>query len=713
MDNGAQFYHLAEQKLQTSGLITQPPTQHQNRPGGVPDIKTWAHKHLEPKEFVWDRTVTLLVAGILSLTSVYLVVAFFRRPSSSVICHVPNNFTASQFAYVNSFCSSGLSLTQYYPIFITLQGLFITAPHQLWFWTFGGYTKYFVDLATTLDRLHKVRSGKHREANVAIVTKLEKEFSNKRIFLGYLGKLFVQLALTATAIAITFAVFDDFTVLFQCYRDTYMYSLHMEGYFPLDAGPVSFECLYTPLQFLSVLRYLNIILLVLVTVVLLFGIQWSFFGHPNELGAKKLAHFTFHLCLPASQVKLLFDGWFSPRIEDDLDFLLLQLYWVDAGYGQVFKELQIDKEFQYVNAKDHKLLQSFNDMQMDIQDYERKKHNCPDLLVNITDVKNEAEHLFKQAGFDEQLSSSSILPTKGTLRSELLKFVNYAPNKQGLVIDVSFGTTGFGRSLAWVFRQAVTICFHGLHNKQKPQKETFYTNHFSVNLPQENFSWTTSKASACLENELYGRNSDLCLIFVGPLDDQSKVTTVHVLINMLLKSKYLNIVNGAILLTVRPIRIGRTETAYQHFQYKPSKQVFGYLNVPGRKEEDPLVVQTETNNCVFEFCAYNRPAAFDLTVILPLNFNVIAVVGFTGRSPVASAEVRKHSENDTKCEELGWISVSLAVETYGAWDMEAQYIPSCLALTGFPSELTKPCPGWLRIWSSEHDTGQGQLQSYN
>ena len=43
------------------------------------------------------------------------------------------------------------------------------------------------------------------------------------------------------------------------------------------------------------------------------------------------------------------------------------------------------------------------------KDYERKKHNCPDLLVNITDVKNEAERLFKQAGFDEQLSSSSIL----------------------------------------------------------------------------------------------------------------------------------------------------------------------------------------------------------------------------------------------------------------------------------------------------------------
>ena len=38
-----------------------------------------------------------------------------------------------------------------------------------------------------------------------------------------------------------------------------------------------------------------------------------------------------------------------------------------------------------------------------------------------------------------------------------------------------------------------------------------------------------------------------------------------------------------------------------------------------------------------------------------------------GGSVAASAEVRKHSENDQKCEELGWICVPLAVEGYGTW----------------------------------------------
>ena len=77
------------------------------------------------------------------------------------------------------------------------------------------------------------------------------------------------------------------------------------------------------------------------------------------------------------------------------------------------------------------------------------------------------------------------------------------------------------------------------------------------------------------------------------------------------------------------------------------------------------------------FCS--RPAALDFTVISPLNSNVIAEAGFTGGSAAASAEVRKHIENDPKCDELGWICVPLAVEAYGAWGIEAQRTISRLA----------------------------------
>ena len=37
----------------------------------------------------------------------------------------------------------------------------------------------------------------------------------------------------------------------------------------------------------------------------------------------------------------------------------------------------------------------------------------------------------------------------------------------------------------------------------------------------------------------------------------------------------------------------------------------------------------------------------------------------------AASEKRKHIANDPKCQELGWVCVPLAVETYGIWGREA------------------------------------------
>ena len=45
-----------------------------------------------------------------------------------------------------------------------------------------------------------------------------------------------------------------------------------------------------------------------------------------------------------------------------------------------------------------------------------------------------------------------------------------------------------------------------------------------------------------------------------------------------------------------------------------------------------------------------------------------------------AAESRKHKQNDTKCSELGWQCIPLAVETYGAWGEEARNAFSCIAM---------------------------------
>ena len=40
-------------------------------------------------------------------------------------------------------------------------------------------------------------------------------------------------------------------------------------------------------------------------------------------------------------------------------------------------------------------------------------------------------------------------------------------------------------------------------------------------------------------------------------------------------------------------------------------------------------------------------------------------------SAALAAEVRKHSSNDAKCLELGWLCVPIAVETDGCWSAKA------------------------------------------
>ena len=66
-----------------------------------------------------------------------------------------------------------------------------------------------------------------------------------------------------------------------------------------------------------------------------------------------------------------------------------------------------------------------------------------------------------------------------------------------------------------------------------------------------------------------------------------------------------------------------------------------------------------------------KPAAFDLTVVSPLNSKTLIEAGATGGSAAGNAEARKHTANDQKCRELGWVCVPLAVESYGCWSEEA------------------------------------------
>ena len=67
----------------------------------------------------------------------------------------------------------------------------------------------------------------------------------------------------------------------------------------------------------------------------------------------------------------------------------------------------------------------------------------------------------------------------------------------------------------------------------------------------------------------------------------------------------------------------------------------------------------------------DKPAAFDLSVMSPLNSNVLLEAGLGAGQAARATEQRKHEENDAKCKELGWVCVPMVVEAYGVCGTEA------------------------------------------
>ena len=74
-----------------------------------------------------------------------------------------------------------------------------------------------------------------------------------------------------------------------------------------------------------------------------------------------------------------------------------------------------------------------------------------------------------------------------------------------------------------------------------------------------------------------------------------------------------------------------------------------------------------------------KSAAFDLSVTLPLNSNVLLEEELAAGQAARATEQRKHNENDAKCKELGWVCVPMVVEAYGTWETKAMESFSLLA----------------------------------
>ena len=74
-----------------------------------------------------------------------------------------------------------------------------------------------------------------------------------------------------------------------------------------------------------------------------------------------------------------------------------------------------------------------------------------------------------------------------------------------------------------------------------------------------------------------------------------------------------------------------------------------------------------------------------------------------------AAELRKHTANDAKCAELGWVSIPLVVESYGAWGKEAQKCFSKLASHLAVHGCVPKSMATFELYARQHLPGKGKL----
>ncbi len=343
-------------------------TSQTNEKNGASKDNNDTRKNIELKDFFWDQFLIYVSTGIALLTVLDASIQFFR--SSGLQCYIPmdvlpQEFTRDNAAFVNTFCLSSLSWSEYYTVFILIQGIIVVAPHYLWSSVFSGRFDFFVDLVKQIDRLRDSDTGDFRPKNIDIVKKLEQEFPEKwkwmGIFVLYIVKLLAQFLVIVVSLVVNILVFpeESFAFVFPCPRDFNGSTDQVEGWL----FPIAVSCSYPSFRVLSKIQISNYVLLVLALGSVVYGILWCFKRHSSSLGYKDVAKFSFSACLAPEEYvcESLLKNPFHSRIRNDLDFLVMRLFRADSGHGRVFKDIQVSKEIKNQITEDHVKLHLLHD----------------------------------------------------------------------------------------------------------------------------------------------------------------------------------------------------------------------------------------------------------------------------------------------------------------------------------------------------------------
>ena len=252
--------------------------------------------------------------------------------------------------------------------------MLIAGPHFVWKSTFSSQFDYFFTTVSSLVLRRDARSGHYPFENRIIIEQLESSFTtynSSNIFFWYCFKIFLQFGIALIVEIISISV-----PLHALNTDTFDCSLPPNSTtWPPDTD---ISCILVTSRLFTLIWACDITLILLVVFLLLWGILWSFVRHPNQLGHKDIASFSFTSgILPKYSVpKSLFSRqfgqkldivsrFFHPRITNDLDLMLLFLFKANDGVGSVFKEGLVETEVTRLYDIELQLLDSYTQRQFD------------------------------------------------------------------------------------------------------------------------------------------------------------------------------------------------------------------------------------------------------------------------------------------------------------------------------------------------------------
>ncbi len=325
----------------------------------------------KPREFFWDSVSLYVVGVIIALSAIDVITEFIR--GSAVSCFsLPNQtLTEAQGNYINSFCSASLPSAEYFPVFIVVHAILIAIPHYLWLNHYGGNFEFFFAQVKEMDRTKSKVTGEYSEKNRTIIQQLTSAFTAYKqnwMFILYVLKLIVQLVITLAGFIAAIVAFTDFKQTFMCPRDNNT----ADPFWPLDT---QVGCVFTSLRLFAAIHIADVILLALLTVSFVWSLVWCASTHPTELSSTSAALFCFQSSMAPEHyvpnfplkgclypIKKCMGNVFpsasmvgrGPRIQTNLDFLVLKLFRTDSGLGYIFRDMQILEKIRHYNDDDQR-----------------------------------------------------------------------------------------------------------------------------------------------------------------------------------------------------------------------------------------------------------------------------------------------------------------------------------------------------------------------